>query len=100
MFRGGSGYHSLKLMSGASIEIFHFNDFVTTIPREEQKDSDRIYPGDGAAPYHQIVRDLYKSGGKKVLSLELFNPEYWSIGALEVAKTGLAKMKKVVSNAL
>jgi len=100
MFRGGSGYQSLKLMSGASIEMFHFNDFIAELPREKQKDSDRVYPGDGAAPFKQIVTDLYFSGGKKVLSLELFNPNYWKQDALHVAKTGLAKMKKVVTEAI
>jgi len=97
MFRGGSPYESLKLMSGSSIEMFHFNDFVDTIPREEQKDSDRVYPGDGVAPFNQIMKYLKESGSKKVLSLELFNPEYWKKDALEVAKTGLMKMKEVVA---
>ncbi|MBW6536656.1 MAG: sugar phosphate isomerase/epimerase [Mariniphaga sp.] len=97
MFRGGSQYESLKLMSGSSIEMFHFNDFVDTIPREEQKDSDRVYPGDGAAPFNQIINYLKDSGSKKVLSLELFNPEYWKKDALGVSKTGLEKMKQVVA---
>jgi len=100
MFRGGSGYNSLKLMSGSSIEMFHFNDFVADVPREKQKDSDRVYPGDGEAPFIQIVSDLYKTGGKKILSLELFNPVYWKQDALQVAKTGLIKMKKVVEQGL
>ena len=100
MFRGGSGYNSLKLLSGASIEMFHFNDFVADIPREKQKDSDRVYPGDGDAPIVQIVADLYKTGGKKILSLELFNPEYWKEDALQVAKTGLNRMKQVVEKGL
>jgi sugar phosphate isomerase/epimerase len=99
MFRGGSGYHSLKQISGSAIEIFHFNDFVADIPREKQTDSDRVYPGDGVAPYPQIINDLYKAGGKKVLSLELFNKSYWEKDALEVAKTGLNKMKKLVETA-
>lgn len=97
MYRGGSPYESLKLMSGSSIEMFHFNDFVDSIPREEQKDSHRVYPGDGAAPFGQIVKYLKKSGGKKVLSLELFNREYWEKDGFEVAKTGLRKMKQVVA---
>ena len=62
MFRGGSGYHSLKLLSGRAIEMFHFNDWVSHIAREEQKDSDRVYPGDGAAPFEQIIQDLFKAG--------------------------------------
>ncbi len=100
MFRGGSGYHSLKLISGNAIEVFHFNDFVADIPREKQTDSDRVYPGDGAAPYKQIITDLYNAGGNKVLSIELFNKSYWENDALEVAKTGLNKMKKIVEAAM
>jgi 2-keto-myo-inositol isomerase len=97
MFRGGSSYHSLKLMSGSAIEMFHFNDFVASIPREQQKDADRVYPGDGAAPFSDIIKYLKASGGVKVLSLELFNKTYWEQDALEVAKTGLEKMKNVVN---
>ena len=98
MFRGGSGFESLKLISGDAIEVFHFNDFVTSIPREQQKDSDRVYPGDGAAPFKQIVTDLSRQGTPKVLSLELFNENYWKNDALEVAKTGLRKMKQLTGS--
>ena len=100
MFRGGSGFDSLKQISGNAIEVFHFNDFVADIPHEKQNDSDRVYPGDGAAPYKEIIRDLYQSGGKKVFSLELFNANYWNKDAFEVANTGLTKMKKLVETAL
>ncbi len=100
MFRGGSGFDSLKQISGNAIEIFHFNDYEIDIPREKQNDSDRVYPGDGAAPFTEIIRDLYYSGGKKVLSLELFNANYWKKDALEVAITGLNKMKKLVEMVL
>lgn len=97
MFRGGSGYDTLKMLKGNTIEVFHMNDFVSTIPREEQKDSDRVYPGDGAAPMKQILTDLKNMGGTKILSLELFNKEYWAKPAEEVAKTGIEKMKALVA---
>jgi 2-keto-myo-inositol isomerase len=67
---------------------------------EEQTDSDRIYPGDGAAPLKQILRDLMRMGGKKVLSLELFNETYWKQDALQVARTGLQKMKRLVDEVI
>ncbi|WP_209330400.1 sugar phosphate isomerase/epimerase family protein [Lunatimonas salinarum] len=96
LFRGGSGYDGLKLLNGQAIEIFHMNDYVDSIPREQQEDKDRVYPGDGAAPMTQILTDLQNMGGEKVLSLELFNRTYWEQDPLEVAKTGLAKMKAAV----
>jgi 2-keto-myo-inositol isomerase len=48
----------------------------------------------------EIISDLYKMGGDKVLSLELFNRDYWELDALEVATTGLQKMKTLVQGAI
>lgn len=96
LYRGGSGYDGLKMLSGDLIEVFHMNDFVDTIPREKQEDKDRVYPGDGAAPMKQILTDIRNMGGKKVLSLELFNRDYWQQDAQNVASLGLSKMKKLV----
>lgn len=96
LFRGGSGFENLKMINGDLIEIFHMNDYPGTIPREMQQDKHRVYPGDGVAPLQQILRDLKNMGGTKILSLELFNEEYWKQDALLVAKTGLDKMRKQV----
>jgi len=96
MFRGGSGFDTLKMLDGSMIEIFHMNDYSGSISREKQTDADRVYPGDGAAPLNQILGDLKQMGGEKVLSLELFNRSYWEKDPLEVAKTGLEKMKTLV----
>jgi 2-keto-myo-inositol isomerase len=96
MFRGGSGFNALKMLKGELIEVFHMNDYPASKAREDQGDSDRVYPGDGAAPMYQILRDLKNMGGEKVLSLELFNRTYWEEDPLKVAKTGLLKMQALV----
>jgi sugar phosphate isomerase/epimerase len=98
MFRGGSSFDTLKIIDGSLIEIFHFNDFITSKPRKVQNDSDRVYPGDGAAPFKDIVSRLRIMGGEKVLSLELFNETYWNTDPLSVAKTGISKMKSLVQS--
>ncbi len=100
LFRGGSGFNCLKLVNGKVIEIIHINDYPASKPVEELTDSDRVYPGDGAAPLKQILQDLKDMGGTKVLSLELFNETYWKQDALQVAKTGLQKMKQLVDEVL
>ena len=100
LFRGGSGFDGLKLVSGKAIEIIHMNDYPASKPVNEQKDSDRVYPGDGAAPIKQVLLDLQAMGGTKVLSLELFNETYWAQDALLVASTGLQKMKSLVNEIL
>jgi sugar phosphate isomerase/epimerase len=97
MFRGGSGFDSLKMLNGHVIEIFHMNDYVGSIPREEQTDADRVYPGDGVGPVKQVLRDLKNMGGVKVLSLELFNRSYWEQDPLQVARTGLDKMRSLIN---
>ena len=51
------------------------------------------------APLSELLQLLRRTGGRIVLSLELFNRKYHSEDALEVAKTGLAKMKAVVAQA-
>lgn len=99
LHRGGSGFENLKMIDGRLIEIFHMNDYPGDIPREQLQDKDRVYPGDGVAPLKQVITDLKNMEGSRILSLELFNREYWAQDAFQVAKTGLEKMKKVVADA-
>jgi sugar phosphate isomerase/epimerase len=100
LYKGGSDFDGLKLIGGQTIEIFHLNDYPADPPRETIADKDRVYTGDGVGPVASVVKTLHAMGGPKVLSLELFNRDYWQQDALEVAKTGLAKMKAVVETAL
>ena len=46
----------------------------------------------------ELISDLHEMGGVKVLSLELFNRDYWQQDALKVAETGLRKMKDIVNS--
>jgi 2-keto-myo-inositol isomerase len=100
MFRGGSGFNCLQLVNGKVIDIIHMNDYPANKPVLEQTDSDRVYPGDGVAPLKQVLRYLKAMGGTKVLSLELFNQAYWKEDALQVAITGLQKMKRLVNEVM
>ena len=99
-YKGGSDFHGYKQLSAQAIQVIHLNDYPADPPRETIGDRDRVMPGDGIAPMSQIIHDLYANGSRAVLSLELFNPTYWKQDPLEVAKLGLAKMKKAVNKAL
>ena len=84
----------LRMLSPQALQVFHFNDVPANPPRLELKDEHRVFPGDGIAPIKEIF-DTFKSiGATPVLSLELFNREYWKMPALEAAKVGLEKMRK------
>lgn len=100
IYKGGSDFHGLKLISGRAVQVFHLNDYPSDPPRETIRDQDRVMPGDGVAPLDQIIRDMAAMNPDMVLSLELFSPNYWKQDALEVAKIGLAKMKEAVAKAL
>ncbi len=99
LYKGGSEFSALRMLSGQAVQVFHMNDYPADPPRDKIADRDRVYPGDGIAPLTQILRDLFSAGFRGVLSLELFNPEYWKQDALLVARTGLEKMKTAVANA-
>ena len=99
-YKGGSDFNGFKLLSAKAIQVFHLNDYPADPPRETIGDRDRVFPGDGIAPLTQILQDLHSNNNRAVLSLELFNPTYWKQDPLEVARTGLAKMKTAVNKAL
>ena len=95
LYKGGSDINGIALLGPSAIQVVHMNDYPADPPREKIDDSLRVYPGDGIAPVVEILTLLQKTGGRKVLSLELFNRKYWAEDALTVAKAGLAKMKAV-----
>lgn len=100
LYKGGSDFNGLKLINGTSMHMFHMNDYPADFPQKTIADKDRIYPGDGVAPLNQILKDLNDKKSPIVLSLELFNRNYWKQDALHVAKTGLQKMKLSVEKAI
>lgn len=100
MYRGGSGFEGLQLISGSMIGVFHWNDVPPEPPREELEDAHRVLPGDGILPIEEALRTLRAIGYKGALTLELFNRDLWERPAEEVARLGLEKMRAGVRNAL
>jgi sugar phosphate isomerase/epimerase len=94
LYKGGSDFNGLLLLSGRAIGIFHINDY-PKIERDKITDADRVYPGDGIAPLKDVFAMLGAMNYAGFVSLELFNREYWKQDPHEVAKTGLAKTKAV-----
>jgi sugar phosphate isomerase/epimerase len=97
LYKGGSGFEGLKLVSGSAMHVLHMNDYPAQPPREQITDAHRVYPGEGVAPLTQILNDLRSIGFRGVLSLELFNRGYWEQDALGVALTGIERMRAAVA---
>lgn len=98
-YKGGSAFESILLMGPQALQTYHMNDYPADPPVETIKDADRVFPGDGVAPLTQILKNFQAVGAYPVLSLELFNPTYWAMPALECATLGLEKMKAAVAAA-
>lgn len=97
IYKGGSDFQGLRLLSGTDMYVFHMNDYPAEPPRETITDAHRVYTGDGVAPLAQIMNIFREIGFSGALSLELFNRDYWAKDALEVARTGLEKMKQTAA---
>ena len=95
LYKGGSPIETLPLVGKPAMELIHLNDY-PSIDREKITDADRVHPGDGIGPIKQILKLLKKSDQPLILSEEVFNKNYYAQDPLEVAKTAMAKMKKVI----
>jgi 2-keto-myo-inositol isomerase len=100
LYKGGSSFNGVNLLNGSALHVLHMNDYPADPGREAVTDAHRLYPGEGVAPLKTFLRDLRRIGFRGVLSLELFNREYWKRDALTVARTGLDKMRAVVASSL
>jgi sugar phosphate isomerase/epimerase len=99
LYRGGSGFEGLRLVSGNMIAIFHWNDLPAEPARETLGDEHRIYPGDGILPLKKTLVNLNAIGYRGPLSLEMFNREHWAQDPRVVAKTGREKMLALIEAA-
>ena len=95
IFRGGGSVEAVARLRPEQIAICHFNDAPANPPRIEQHDRDRVYPGEGHLDLQRMLALLRQIGYVRWLSLELFREELWYQDPLEVARTGLARMRAV-----
>lgn len=83
-YAGGSKFESIENVQPGNICIFHIND-AEDLPPEQLTDAHRLYPGEGILPIREIKRGLDKIGYGRVVSIEIFRPEYWNEDPFEVA---------------
>lgn len=97
LYKGGSSLDSLFLVGKPGMEIFHVNDYLANTSPAAITDADRVYPGDGVAPIRRVLQTISSPDRPLIISLEVFNKNYYAQDALQVAKTALAKMKAVTT---
>jgi len=96
LYKGGSSIEGLRMLGPEALQVIHINDY-PAIPRDKISDADRVFPGDGVAPLARLFEIFRLTQSRPVLSLELFNKEYWKMDANECARIGLDKMKATVA---
>ena len=94
-FRGGAGCDDVARLREDQIAVCHFDDAPGQPPAHKQHDPDRVYPGDGVIDLVKFVGLLRQIGYDRWISLELFRQDLWDSDPLEVARTGLAKMRQI-----
>ncbi|HKD37468.1 MAG TPA: sugar phosphate isomerase/epimerase, partial [Pirellulales bacterium] len=99
LYKGGSNFSGIRLLSGAALPVFHINDYPADPPRETIDDADRVYPGDGVAPLGELFRTLDAIGFRGYLSVELFNPSYWKLPPETVARQAIEKTRQAMNRA-
>jgi 2-keto-myo-inositol isomerase len=93
----GSGHHcGFEHFGAGHLGLVHVNDYPASPNQDDISDADRVYPGDGLAPWKEIVQNLNRIGYEGMLSLELFNQTYWDQGPDVAAKEGLVKLRQCV----
>jgi len=94
-FVGGSNVKTLERMSKNKLFIFHIND-AQDLPRDQLKDENRLLPGEGIIPLGKILNGLRKIGYDGIISVELFNPEYWQRDPDELAKEAKTRTDNIL----
>jgi 2-keto-myo-inositol isomerase len=94
-YAGNSSFEAIETLDPNKLFIFHIND-AENLPKESLTDAHRLYPGEGILPIKEIKKRFEKIGYDRMVSIEIFRPEYWDDDPFEVAKKARAATQKVL----
>lgn len=88
-YAGNSSFEAIETLDPAKLFIFHIND-AEDLPKETLTDAHRLYPGTGILPIRQMKAAFDRIGYNRMVSIEIFRPEYWNQDPYEVARLARA----------
>ena len=94
-YAGNSSFEAIDALDPEKLFIFHIND-AENLPKENLTDAHRLYPGEGILPIKEIKKHFDKIGYNRMVSIEIFRPEYWNQDPFEVARKAKAATEKVL----
>jgi 2-keto-myo-inositol isomerase len=83
-YAGNSTFEAIDSLDPRKLFIFHIND-AENLPKEQLTDAHRLFPGEGILPIKEIKSRFDKIGYDRMVSVEIFRPEYWEMDPFEVA---------------
>ncbi len=84
-YAGNSTFEAIDRLDPEKLFIFHIND-AEDLPKEALTDAHRLYPGEGILPIKEIKSRFDRIGYDRMVSIEIFRPEYWDQDPFEVAR--------------
>ncbi|MGE3466786.1 MAG: sugar phosphate isomerase/epimerase family protein [Pyrinomonadaceae bacterium] len=94
-YAGNSTFEAIDAMRPEKLFIFHIND-AEDLPKAKLTDAQRLYPGEGILPLREIKEHFDKIGYGRMVSIEIFRPEYWENDPFEVAKRAKESTERVL----
>lgn len=94
-YAGNSSFEAIDAMRPEKLFIFHIND-AEDLPKEQLTDAHRLYPGTGILPIREMKEHFDKIGYDRMVSIEIFRPEYWEQDPFEVARKAKAATEQVL----
>jgi len=94
-YAGNSSFEAIDSMRREKLFVFHIND-AEDLPKEQLTDAQRLYPGTGILPIREIKEHFDRIGYDRMVSVEIFRPEYWEQDPFEVALKAKAATEKVL----
>jgi len=94
-YAGNSSFEAIDRLKPEKLFIFHIND-AENLPKESLTDAHRLYPGTGILPIREIKARFDRIGYDRMVSIEIFRPEYWNEDPFEVARKAKEATEKVL----
>lgn len=95
-YAGNSTFEAIDSLDPEKLFIFHIND-AEDLPKESLTDAERLYPGKGILPLGEMKRRFDAIGYDKMVSIEIFRPEYWEHDPFEVARLAKEATERVLN---
>jgi 2-keto-myo-inositol isomerase len=94
-YAGNSSFEAIDKLDPEKLFIFHIND-AENLPKKQLTDAHRLYPGEGILPIKEIKTKFDQIGYDRMVSVEIFRPEYWNQDPFEVARKARAATIEVL----